>query len=407
MMIINMTRTASLLLAFGFFFITACSTSIHTLEDAEEDFETENYQQALRAVNGLLNEDPGNDQAGILKGRILLKLAEQQDQPDNRINYYLEMKEALDRIETDDSAILESRDELITSAWQIEFNQGNQLLNQPAGIDGENGSARAIDHFENAMIFEPDHQELYHQKATAHYWNGDHHLAIETLRISQEIFDPISAEKREMLAYLLLEEGQIKDSIELYESLLMTNPDNEQIKHGLVNAYILDEQHQRSIELLKELVESQPDNLVYSEALATELFFHIQSTITEIEEEGANDQELIETLDELMEDLDLAEENYNRVREDHPDPGEISYITAAFYKNTAGRLLSLADQKSDDLATMLQEKAHGLLNTSIPIWNTLAENNPENTEIWRSIYQIYQQLDMPEEAEEAQRNANL
>ncbi len=108
-----------------------------------------------------------------------------------------------------------------------------------------------------------------------------------------------------------------------------------------------------------------------------------------------------------MADLNEAEELYQFVKENHSNPSEITFITAAFYKNTAGNLIDLADSNSDELAEILHDNAIELLTRSIPVWEEVADRYPENPEIWKSMYQIYTQLDMNEEAENARSRANL
>jgi hypothetical protein len=102
-----------------------------------------------------------------------------------------------------------------------------------------------------------------------------------------------------------------------------------------------------------------------------------------------------------------AEELYQFVKENHSDPAEITFITAAFYKNTAGNLMTLANSADDEYSEILNNKALELLTRSVPVWEAVAERNPENPEIWRSMYQIYTQLNMDEKAEDARLKANM
>lgn len=407
-MIINPTRRTGILLAFGFFFILSCSTQVNTLEEAEEMYRSGNYSDALRSLNDLLKEEPDNEKFLFLKASTLSNLANEQLQPQQRSDYYREMNLATEILrDSEDPSIRGMTDSLMVKVWREEFGAGKRLLEHNNPENFSNNFQPIIAHLSNALIINKDSSSTYNLKATAYYRNGDVHHAIETLQNAENHFNPLPFEMKEKLAFLLLEEGQIEQSIDIYRQLLVDQPNNEDIKHGLVNAYILDGQHQNSIELLRDLIEADHDHLTYHEALATELFFYIQNSVTGLSEANLNDREIIERIDGLMVDLNEAEELYQFVKENHSNPSEITFITAAFYKNTAGNLIDLADSNSEELAEILHDNAIELLTRSVPVWEEVANRNPENPEIWKSMYQIYTQLDMNEEAENARSRANL
>jgi len=409
-MVINLTRGTVLLLAFGFFFIVSCNMLIytHSLDETEELYRSGDYSEALRSVNNLLREDPENEDLLFLKANTLSNLANQQLQPQQRTNYYQEMSMAANLLRnSEDPSIRGMTDSLMVNAWREEHNAGQHLLEYSNPGSFNENFQPIIAHFSNALIINADSSITYSMKATAYYRNGDLQYAIETLQDAESQFDPMPSDMSEQLAFLLLEEGQIEASIATYRQLLENDPDNDEIKHGLVNAYILAGQHERSIELLRDLIEADHNHLTYHEALATELFFHIQNSITSLREADLQGREIIEKMDVLMADLNEAEELYQFVKENHSNPAEITFITAAFYKNTAGILIDLADSRNDNLAENLHNKATELLTRSVPVWEEVADRNPENPEIWRSMYQIYTQLNMVEEAEEARTRANL
>ncbi len=404
-----LTRTAGILLVFGFFFaLLGCSTQVYTLEQTKETFDAGDYERALEKTNRLLREDPENESLHLLNARILKNIALRQEQPETRLNYYREMEYSLDHLSASESNewILES-DNLRKYVWDEEYGAAERLLTQEdAGSFSQNFSP-VIAHLKNALQVHPDNPKTYNLKATAYYRNGDLQLAVETLQTAYNQFDQLPVEMKEKLAFLLLEEGQLEKSIDLYQILLDEHPENDDIKHGLVNAYILNEQHDASIELLRELLASDQDNIPYHEALATELFFYIQTSVNDMAEGDFSDEELLARHENLMSDLDEAENLYQYVQENHPNPAEITFITAAFYKNTANHLITLANSGDTELSERFKDKANELLSRSIPIWEQVAERNPENPEIWRSMYQIYSHLDMTEEAEEARSKANM
>ncbi|MEX1063555.1 MAG: tetratricopeptide repeat protein [Balneolaceae bacterium] len=405
---IYLTRIAGLAAAFGFFFISACSTQQYTLDNARETFEGGNHDQALIAVNSLLSESPDNEQLLYFKAYILKNLAADRDQPGSRKHFYTEMKSSLNATaDAEDPELTGKRDSLIVSTWQYEQDAGINLLEQTDEIQSENILNQAIAHFENALTVNPDSTSAYRLKATAFYRQGDLQKAVETLQKAELTFDPLPREMEEKLAFLLLEEGHLQQSIMHYQKLRENHPEDVDLQHGLVNAYILDDQHENAIGLLRGLLERDPENYSYHHAAATELFFYIQNSFSELSSGDFNDQEIEDRYELLMKDLEEAEKHYQFVKGNHPDADEIMFITAAFYKNTANQLMIVANTQRNNLSDRLHKKARDLLLRSIPAWEAVAERNPENAEIWKSIYQVYSHLDMKEEAAKAQSNANL
>lgn len=406
---IYLTRMTGIMLVFGFFFsVIGCSTKVHTLGEAEESYNSGDYYEALAITNDLLRDDSQNEELLIFKAGTLKNIAASIEQPENRFNYYYEMRSTLDQAANLESTTLQSeRYDIIESAWHEEHSTAERLLQQINPGSFSDNIQPVIDHLENAILIDPENSSSYTLKATAYYRTGELQLAVQTLQTANNRFDQLPLDVMENLAFLLLEEGQLQNSIELYERLRDQNPDNDEIKHGLVNAYILDGQHESSISLLRELLENDRENLTYNEALATELFFYIQNSVSEMADSDFSDAEVEAQYEILMADLDEAESHYRYVQENHPNSAEITFITAAFYKNTANHLLQLADSRGDELSERLNSKANELLTRSIPIWKRVAERNPENPEIWKSIYQIYTHLNMEEEAEDARTKANM
>jgi len=404
-----LTRTTGIVLVFGFFFtIISCGTQELTLEQAERSFQSADYEQALASASDLLRDDPENEQLHYLKASALKNIAQDQQNASARFDYYREMKYSTDLLEYSESSSMRSiAINILDEAWQAEFDAAEQLWEFAETDNDDQYIQPAIDHLVNAILIKPDVISAYNLKSKAHYRIGELQNAVVSLQTANDNFDPIPLEMKEQLAYLLLEEGQLQSSIQLYQELLEEFPQNDEVKHGLINAYILDENHEASIELLRDLTEAGNSDLSYHEALATELFFYIQTSLSKMIESNVSDADILENYESLMSDLDEAESLYRHVQENHPDPAEINFITAAFYKNTAGNLLNLAEQRNEVFAERLTDKAENLLVRSVPIWREVADRNPENPEIWRSMYQIYSHLNMTDEAEEARSKANL
>ncbi|MEX2601315.1 MAG: tetratricopeptide repeat protein [Balneolaceae bacterium] len=402
-MITLRTRMAGLMLAFGFFFFSSCTLFNHTVEDSETRLQSGNPESALSEVNRVLEEDGHNEDALLLKAEILAELARMEDSPDRRENYYREMRETLSTPGFEPSGRFRSRrDQLSRSAWNREQEAGLRLLQQ----ENARNYRQIVSHFENAIVINPDSSTTYSLKATTHYSNGDLRLAIETLETGRNRILDFPADYSEKLAFLYLEEGQLEQSASLYRYLLDRDPDNTSIRDGLINAHILAGNHHESVPLLRELAGESPENIHYQESLVTELVFRASgladslSGVPSLSEADA---------DELIRQLEEAEQMIRSLIDRQPSREEFTYAAAALYKNSAQILLSLSDSEhvQETLADSLRERSNHLLHTALPLWETVAERNPENREIWNSLYQIYTQLGMSEEAEATRSRINL
>lgn len=405
------TRTVSSLLAFGFFFLISCSTPLETLEEVRTSAASGNYERALTATNQLLESETDDDARAellFLKSEILYGLAQQQRRPANRFSHYREMRDVLDDpLLRENLAYATPRQRLILDSWHQEMEQAEFKHHQSGAQPDPDRRLASIAHYENALVINPDSSRAWSEKATVHYQSGELSEAVGTLTEAQQHLGSLTREMREQLAFLFLEEGQIDLAAEAYQTLLEAYPDDRELKHGLVNAYILGENHDRAIELLRELLEDEPDNTLYHQTLGAELFFNISDTIQSIQAQELGDSEINSRLDALTDDLEEAEELLESVMRQYPDSGEITWTTAVFYKNAASQLMTLAEGRGSNTREVVTERAQNLLRKSIPAWEKVAQRNPENPEIWRSIYQVYSFLDMDEEAEEARKKANL
>lgn len=404
------TRMASILFAFGIFFAFSCS-SINQNTSRESDLTGEAKDQLiiLDSANATLMGEPGNAAALLFKINALYSISSQLDQPAQRHPYYLEMKSTSEQIRAShskDSDLNISADSLLISAWNKEQGDGIRLLSQYENLDDEKYN-EVVNNFENALVVNPDSSVTYNLLATTHYQKGDLQASIQILEQGYEHLSKLPLRFREKLAFLYLEAGQIDVSIQLYENLAAEFPGNEQIRHGLINAYILGERHSFAVQLLRDQIARKPYDQIYHESLATELFFLIRSEIDVLINVDIDEADVKSKIDQLIVELLEAEEHFQEVLANHPDPAEILYITASFYKNTAAGLNLLANKTSGEIEFYLIDEAEKLLRKSLPLWEQVLEYNPENLQIWNSVMQIYIKIGMTEEAEEIRTRMNL
>ncbi len=209
----------------------------------------------------------------------------------------------------------------------------------------------------------------------------------------------------EQLAFLYLETDQPQQAVGVYEQANSFSDQNLNLLHGLSNAYISAGQHQEAIELLQVLIENEPENIIYGQSLATEFYQaatdEIEAIISDLQNGEAVDEESLTSADSLFQ---RAENEFERISNEYPDDADLKRSFAQFYQNSAAKyqkLLPLVDQKNEQ---QISKKIVQYLSSSIPLFEQLAEQQPNEQGIWQNLYQAYTYLGMTEKAEEAKAN---
>ncbi|HMB99299.1 MAG TPA: tetratricopeptide repeat protein [Balneolaceae bacterium] len=412
-MIYTTTRKAVPVLigiVFGIFFATACATFISPLEKAEQNFNEKNYDAALQNLNQYIQEHPNDAEALLYKLRVLDESAKSLASPSERTGIYRDMKntsESIHFMDASEETITEA-DSVIAIARNREQQNGIELLQKDESEVYDQNFEEIIYHLENALILDSRNETVYNLKATTYYRHGDIDKALSTLETGVEILPEASDELIEKLAYFYLESGKIDNAIRSYENLLENSPENQNYLHGLVNSYILGNQHGNAIELLENLVTDDPDNELYKQTLASEILFDlnekIDKALTEKEVTTGLTAERITLLYTRVEDLN-SERSVRQVSD-----FESNHSVAGLYKNSAFRIYELArfvSAENEDEADDLRRVADNFLRSSLSVWEKLAEDNPENTDVARNLYQVYVQLNMKDNADMIRKNFNF
>lgn len=412
-MIYTKTRTATPVfigIAFGVFFATACATFHSPLEKAEQNFNEKNYTAALQSLNQHIQDHPNDADALLYKLRVLDESAKSFSSPADRADTYMEMKktsESIYFIDASDQAIAEA-DSVLNTARNREQQRGVELLQQDESDIYDQNFEEIIHHLENALILDSLNETAYNLKATTYYRHGDINKAVTTLETASEVIPELPDELLEKLAYFYLESGKIEDAIQGYKNLLESSPNNQNHLHGLANAYILGEQHKNAIELLENLTRENPDNDIYKRALASEVLFdlnnRLESALSEKEFSSDLSSDRIALLYTKIEELN------SEITVQQVSDFESSHSVAGLYKNSAFQIYELSglvSAENRDEAEELRRVADNFLRSSLTVWEKLAENNPDNTDVLRNLYQIYVQLDMKDNADMIRKNYNF
>ncbi|WP_234572026.1 tetratricopeptide repeat protein [Rhodohalobacter sp. 614A] len=403
-MIYRFTRMSSLVLAFGIFFSFSCSNLKNTESDGSSNSDITSLQEQIREINREISENPENSELPVEKGNLLYRYSQTISNPANRQPVYSNIRGIADNYSAQFVAESGQLNDILLKAWRDEQTNGIKKLQENASERSEEEVTGIVAHFENAITLMPDSLKTYNVLATTHYQRGNLSDAIEILETADNRNQVEKPEVKEKLAYLYLESGDLVEAENRYRQLVEGHPDQLLYHHGLINVLILSDRHEEAIERLEELSEEYPTRYNYQESLATELYYlfknrtdqYLQSSEGQLSE---SDRE------ELAELLDSAHSLFESIQESLPTTEEGMFRIATFYKNTSTRLKELStNYNNDELFTDLQSE---YMQYSLPLWERLAELNPENMGYISNLYQVYVELGMNEDAESLERSYNF
>lgn len=399
------TRIASIVLAFGVFFTLSCSTINNSnSSDRPTQESVKQLQDRLSGVEAELSDQPRNSQLHLEKAEILFKIAEQTTPPANRLHYYKNMRDIAESgaIDQGDASTLH---ELISKAWSYEQGEAVKLLQREESEIQESNTERITSHFNNAITVNPDSLVTYNLLANTYYRTGNFNRAIQTLEEALGYDHSDRHDIREKLAYLYLESGNIENAIEHYRALSEDSPENSLLRHGLANAYMLNEQHEEAIRLLRDLIKDYPNRIEYKESLAGELYFTFREDLKQL---IRNTEEVSSAeVNEFFEILNEIDSIFHDLDETVPLSDDIAYRKAAYLNNTSRLLKQLATYTNENTTALLEKRREAYLNRAMDLWERLSENNPDNINYVRNLYEIYVNLGMNEEADSLKRSYNL
>lgn len=392
------------MLAFGIFFTLSCSTLENT-ETHRDLSAQENYNNQLRDINLQIEGSPNDRQLKSQKAEILINFASSYSDPFSRKPLYVNLRELADEADGSNPAITNT----LKKAWNNEQNSAVRLLQKDDSDGFDDTFHEIIAHFDNAITIIPDSLVTYRLKANTLYKNGSLHDAIQTLETAKANTGKDEAEIDEKIAYLNLESGNLNEAVVIYSSLADRFPDNEHFKHGLINALIINEQHEAAVELLQELSEKYPTRFFYRESLATETYFLIRKELENLLIGETNSEMIRDDLDSIYKLLDEAHTLFTSLSSQAPVQEENTLRMAAFYKNSASIIDTIINELElqNEEKEIFEDQYIQFLEHALPAWERLAELNPGNIDYLINLREVYQNLGMDDDAEAVERSLNF
>lgn len=419
----------------------ACESTDPLVNEVQLFLVTGEYDQALNAVNAAIAEDDSNFIAHYYKGEILVAQAETFEDPRERKSLYQEARTSFNTAKSIMGGLEETPQEYedleqtVTFYWAEEYNSGvNIVTNDSIAEVTPEPNATAIAYFENAATIQPDSALSYIVMSSVYFNEGNVDMAVEKYETAMDLLDSPQKEDFEFMISILLVQENYDKAVMYTEEAMEAYPDESVFVQLLADAFLQTGQRERAIELIEGLIADDPDNPQYHRVLGTQIYqqvdvysqevsdlyeeaFEKRRSIRELageaqvraeaEMEVINEQ--IEELETQMDELtEISIRSMERVIELEPDSESANSILGIIYQNRAASLFERRNNTADNqLAQELDERARENLQEALVYYERAAEINPDNTENWQSLFQVYTTLGMEEKAMEAMEKAGL
>ena len=401
----SFARIAGLVLAFGLFI--SCNTFQTTSNPTStQELTPSQLRDKISSIDQQLATDSTADLL-YQKGKYLIKLAQKIEVPEKRTSLYTDAQHNLQQttqpsVSSSDPLNKKSR-ELLNVSWSREHNSGVQLMQSDSTLESS-GLEQAAAHFKNATVIIPDSAISYKMGARAYYRNQNSERAIAMLETAKSQINNIPVLLLEQLAFLYLENNQSGKAIEVYEEAEAFSQGNLNLLHGLANAYIKAGNHKQAITLLSTLVEQEPENIIYKQSLGTELYYLASVKTDSIQKELASNTTTLKSLSTVDSLLQRAQTHLAELTDQNPENLELKKNLAQFYYNSAASYQQLLPFLESKIRSNTEQRIDHYLTSSIPLFEELVKQQPNQKEIWQNLYQTYSYLGMQEQARNAKSN---
>ncbi len=427
----------------AFFFVgilASCETGDPLIQEAQKNIFTQNYDTALAYLDRSIEQNPEKGLPYYYKTLTYAEMARAIPQASERKETYHNFREAAltarEKFAAQEKAPSEAGEinDIILNTWGYEHNQAIEYVNNDSVKATVSDPLKvAVAHLENAVIINPDSTLSWDILAQVQSIDGNYEGAIEALNTAMEMKNPPPSIDYLRVGTYHRELSQPEEAITVLEEGVEIYPDSVQLVQVLADVYMQAGQRDKSISTIENLINRDPQNAQYRLALGTQLLqatTEISEQITanydkiyelerEIKSNKGDKKEKQAQIDELLAKIEKLSAEMNELSERGDkelmqvtqlwpdDPKAYNFLGISF-QNKAFALYEKRNFTSDnELANKLSDQAKGLIVEAKEYYEKAAELDPDNQSYWKSLYQIYVQLDMPEKAKEAQEKAGI
>jgi tetratricopeptide (TPR) repeat protein len=426
------------------FLVWSCGSDPN-IESARLALVQQDFEEVIKAADAAIQANPESGDGYYYKGVAYASMAAEKP-ADQRVEDYEQARiyllEARKRYEEQEVTSNEARNlnEILIETWGYEHNMGVQPLANDIVSSPEDSLILSRHHFTNATTINPDSVLSFNLLAEVNFALGDYAEAEEITRriiYDMEMGDLYNYYR---LAFFLIENQRDEEAIELLLEARDLYPDEIEIVQEIANAYLRGGRTDEALEVVQELIERDPENPQYRLVYATQVYQMVQELddqVRRIHDEvydmsreirqkarqaGADQREIERMIAEMEEkqteanDLitesfrfsDMAKEELLLALESDPDNVDVHATLGIVYQNRGALMQDKRNMTEDmDEADKFDRQAREYLQMSIPHYEKAAELEPDNLDHWRSLFRVYTNLGMTEEAERAQEKSEL
>ncbi len=256
-------------------FIIALVMAVHAiipvanaqLRKANRALSNQNYEEAMRLAQELLDDNPDDHKTWDLLARIHDAQANQS----SLMGAYLDHVNGMVAAYTKVVELRPREAENVMNRLQIfyyqTFNSGiEEFGNAQAVSDDDTLQAehfrKSAKYFQASSVAVPDSAGPYINWAYALLGAGESEEAVEPLTLALKYGGP-DPEIYSYLARIYLTTQRAEQAVALLEEAATEYPDDQELQNYLLNAYSETGQDQRAIQRYAEAVENNPDNKIY------------------------------------------------------------------------------------------------------------------------------------------------
>lgn len=367
------------------------------------------FERALSESERIIKNQPYNPLGYYYKGMALSEIADTKE-ASARQKYYKNMSEAFARAKEtarrtgNTSGELEGIDDFLYNLWRTEHNVGIELAeNEEIKKNIANPMMKAVAHLKNAIAIMPDSALSWQVLASIQQMNQNFEGAAKAQEqyMALASYMEITVNDHMRLASYYYQQEKHQKVVEALENARKQYPANKKIISNLADSYVRAGESDKAIATVELLVERNPENSQYHLVLATLLY----RTALQLSESESINQEQRQHINGY---IHYAIDELNTAIKYRPD-NDVAYNTLGIvYQNKAADLFEKRDRTANDQkAEQFDRQGEQILLKSMGYYEKAAEINPRNRAYWRSLYAIYNALDMADKAEEAKRKAGL
>lgn len=395
---------AALVVAFGFLF--ACSSTSH-FERAEALRAENNLTEALRAANQAAVNDPNNAEIHLFKAEIIAEIS-QNYSPKDRLQLYTDMvrsfEDARNAASDEELEAVNNRiNDLIHERLQVEDHGAQTILNSSETLDEENRGA-AIAHLENSRVLSPDDNRIYETLFELYYEMNHLEAAAATL---SRMYDRGFASSRQIasLGFIYYQIGDYEKALPFLSRSWNDGAGLINSGRGLANSLMKLDRRDEAAEILERLsrIDGQTveSKLAYGRVLAETGFLQLQEVLAS----AAGSEQARELYSAAMETFSRAEVELDAAYTLNQDHLLANKTFGLYHRNLAFMLREVYSMHPGLSGTERMQQLEEHFYQSLTYLEFVTEQRPNDAETWAAMAQVYDALEMFEEAEQARSKA--